>query len=219
MTLEEILQYKVSFQSATWMPINEELTIKAALSEIKSEKHIKQITNLRQLIRNGNDEGYGVHKKSLPSVTFCATFNEKRKKENLKTYNYLIVIDIDKLDHEEFIRVKQVLLSDEYVFSFWESPSQKGLKGLVFLSYNFPLDHQNIDRSHKSAFQKLSNYFLKGYEIQLDESGSDTTRLCFFSFDPNITVKKNIKQFTILEEDFIYLILGSKCTDFCNDTY
>ena len=121
MTIQEILQYKVSFQLTTWTPISKEFTIGEVLEEIKSDKYSSQVNNLRQLLNNGNDEGYGIHKKTLPSVTFCATFNEKRKRELLKTYNSLIVIDIDKLNQDEFVRVKQVLKSDEYVFSFWDT--------------------------------------------------------------------------------------------------
>lgn len=201
MTIQEILKYKVSFQPKIWTLISKEPTIGEVLDEIKSDKYSSQVNTLRQLLNNGNDEGYGIHKKTLPSVTFCATFNKRRKRELLKTYNSLIVIDIDKLSQEEFIRVKQVLKLDGYVFSFWESPSQKGLKGLVSISYDFVLGPNILDKVHKSAFQKLSNYFLSTYQIELDESGSDTTRLCFLSFDPNTLIKKTINHFKISEAD------------------
>ena len=203
MTIQEILQYKVSFQLTTWSPVSKELTIGEVLEDIKSDKYSFHVNNLRQLLDNGNEEGYGIHKKTLPSVTFCATFNEKRKRELIKTYNSLIVIDIDKLSKDEFVRVKKVLKLDKYVFSFWESPSQKGLKGLVSLSYNFALDPNILDKAHKSAFKKLSNYFLNTHQIELDESGSDTTRLCFLSFDPNTLIKENLKQFTVSEADLV----------------
>ena len=166
MTIKDVLQYKVSFQPTTWALVSEELTIGEVLTDIKSDKYLLQVNNLRQLLNNGNDESYGIHKKTLPSVTFCGTFKEKRKRELLKSYNSLIVIDIDKLVLKEFVRIKQVLRSDEYVFSFWESPSQKGLKGLVSLSYDFPLNSNNLDKAHKSAFQKLSEYFLNTYQIE-----------------------------------------------------
>lgn len=203
MTIKDILQYKVSFQLTTWTPVSKELTIGEVLTEIKSDKYLLQVNNLRQLLKDGNGESYGIHKKNLPSITFCGTFNERRKRELLKSYNSLIVIDIDNLSQEEFGRVKQVLQSAQYVFSFWESPSQKGLKGLVSLSYNFPLNQDNIDKAHKSAFQKLSEYFLSTYQIELDESGSDTTRLCFFSFDPNTIIKEDVNQFVVLEKDIV----------------
>jgi hypothetical protein len=203
MKVQEILQCKVSFQLTAWSPVSKELTIGKVLEEIKSDKYSLQVNYLRQLLNNGDDEGYGMHKKTLPSITFCATFNEKRKRDLLKTYNSLIVIDIDKLSQNEFVRVKKVLKSDEYVFSIWESPSQKGLKGLVSLSYNFPVDPSILDKAHKSAFQKLSDYFLNTHQIELDESGSDTTRLCFLSFDPNTLIKETINQFTISKADLI----------------
>ncbi len=203
MTIQEILKHKVSFQLATWTPISKEFTIGEILAEIKSTKYSLQVNHLRQLLDSENYEGYGIHKKTLPSVTFCATFNEKRRREFLKVYNSLIVIDIDKLSQKEVIRTKHILQSDEYVFSFWESPSQRGLKGLVSLSYDFDINSSILDNAHKSAFQKLSDHFLNNHQIELDESGSDTTRLCFLSFDPYLQIKETVKQFTISQVDLI----------------
>lgn len=203
MTIKEILQHKVSFQLTAWAPLSKEFTIEEVLAEIKSNKYSLQVNYLRRLLNDGNDGDYSIHKKTLPSVTFCGTFVEKRKREYLKSYNSLIVIDIDKLSQDEFVRVKQVLRSDKYVFSFWESPSQNGLKGLVSLSYDFTINPSILEKAHKSAFQKLADYFLSTHQIVLDKSGSDTTRLCFLSFDPNILIQKTIVQFTILETDLI----------------
>lgn len=203
MLVNSFLELKVSYQSNTWTPIAKELTIREVLFEIKSAKHYLQVSRLRQLLREGNEDDYNIYKRTLPSVTFCGTFDGKRKKEFLKTYNFIIVIDIDHLAQDELSRVKQILQSDPYVFSFWESPSQKGLKGLVSLSYDFHIDGDHIDRAHKSAFHKLSEYFLNSYQVELDESGSDTTRLCFFSFDPDAVIKESVDLFGISEDDMI----------------
>lgn len=205
MNLQDILQRKVSFQPTPWDPISYDLSISEVLSDIRSAKYSSRITNLRLLLNSGDLEAYNIHKKTLPSVTFCGVFHERRKKEFLKEYNSLIVIDIDKLSELEFLRVKSILNADDYIFSYWESPSKKGIKGLVHLVYEFSIDTNIIDQIHKAAFQKLSNYFSTQYQIQLDESGSDTTRLCFLSFDPNIILKDNIKSFKVSEKDLSYI--------------
>lgn len=74
---------------------------------------------------------------------------------------------------------KDCFQNDCYVFASWESPSKNGLKGLVLLDFDFPLNN-NIDLAHKSAFFKLYNYFKENYNVEIDVSGSDITRLCFF---------------------------------------
>jgi hypothetical protein len=198
-----ILNKRVSYQINTRSPLSRELTIHEVLMEIQSNVHKKKIFNLRNLLKDGNKEEYDSHKRTLPAVTFCGVFDKERKKASLKNYNSVIVLDIDKLDINESTRIKKCFQIDAYVFACWDSPSQEGLKGLVSLHYNFELDIHNIDHAHKSAFKRLSDYFAKKYNIQLDKSGGDTTRLCFFSYDPAICIKTEIVDFEIDEIDLL----------------
>ena len=197
----KVLEKRISYQANTWSTIAKELTIKDALLEIQSNKHKQQVSKLRSILQAGQKDEYSSHKRTLPSATFCGTFDGVRKKAKLKTYNSVIVLDIDKLEKTELDRCKKCFLNDQTVFSYWESPSKEGLKGLVLLQFNFELNATNIDLGHKSAFQKLAKHFKKSYNIELDVSGSDTTRLCFFSHDPDIVIKENIVPFEISESD------------------
>ena len=201
--LDTILQQKVSYQANAWSPLSKELTITETLNLIKSDTYKLQISNLRNLLKIGDQEGYTSHKKNLPAVTFCGSFAAERKKTKIKSYNSIIVIDIDKLNLEELNRVKKCLSDEKLVFAFWESPSQEGIKGLVFLNHTFELTETIIDKAHKGAFKKLSIYFKNNYNIELDVSGSDTTRLCFFSYDPSLTLKTEVNPFKITEADFL----------------
>jgi hypothetical protein len=196
-----ILQSKVSYQGNTWTSLSEELTIKEVLEEIKSSKYENKIVDLRNLLLDDKKEEYNVHKKNLPAVTFCATFEKKRRRENIKTYNSIIVIDIDKLKSEDLEYNINLLKKDSFVFSFWKSPSNEGIKGLVCLKFDFKIEYNEIDKIHKSAFIKLSKYFKDKYCIELDQSGSDTTRLCFFSFDADLEIKTKFEYFAILKLD------------------
>ncbi|NUN10316.1 MAG: PriCT-2 domain-containing protein [Ignavibacteriaceae bacterium] len=196
-----ILKKRVSYQKNTWSPISKEMTISEVLQEIHSDSHKTQVDKLRDLLRNDKKDEYNIHKKILPAVTFCATFNGERKKSKIKDYNSLIVLDIDKIDEQELKRIKECLSAEPIVLSFWESPSKNGLKGIVSLSYTFELNTDNIDSVHKAAFQKLACYFKEKHNIVLDNSGSDTTRLCFFSYDPFIIIKEEVVQYEITESD------------------
>lgn len=98
-------------------------------------------------------------------------------------------------------KVKNLLNKDPHVLSFWESPSKLGIKGLVQLSYHF--NCIDIDHCHKSAFIKLKEYFKKRYQIILDQSGSDTTRLCFLSYDSNLKIKSDYQPFDVYKADVI----------------
>jgi hypothetical protein len=198
MTIDELLCKKVSFQQNAWTPLGGEFTIREVLDFIKRGRYAADITRLRTYLESGDTEKYESSKKRLPSVTFCATFDHRRRRADLKFYNQLIVVDIDKLSQEELTETKRKLLSDDYIFAFWKSPSQTGLKGLVQLSYDFPLPaDSDISACHKHAFDVLVSYFSRNYGIDLDMSGSDTTRLCFLSHDPNLVLKEDFKPFLV----------------------
>jgi len=199
--VEKILSSNVSYQKDTWSNLSKQMTVETVLSNIKSGVYKTQVKYCRELLKKGQNDSYQVEKLKLPAVTFCGTFTELRRKENLNYYNEIIVIDIDKLNTEQLNNVKQQLADDKYVLSFWLSPSNNGFKGLVPIKYNFEI--KDIDICHKSAFDKLSNYFLTAHNIKLDSSGSDTTRLCFMSYDLNISLKNTVSPFEIQESDLM----------------
>lgn len=193
----DLSKYKVSYQNNTWANISEEISVCKTLDLIKSDLLKVDINALRDKLAENDKEFYNSNKLKLPAVTFCATFNSKRKKEDLKHYNSLIVIDIDKLSSEEMSLVSNHLSKDEYIISHWRSPSNRGYKGLVHINYTEKIEEDDTDIHHKYAFNLLSDYFIDKYKIELDKSGSDITRLCFLSFDENLLVKKDFSSFQI----------------------
>jgi len=206
----EILNKVVSYQKNTWSSFSKEMTIDEVLHEIQSDIHKSQVQNLRNLLQQNKRDEYNSHKRTLPAVTFCGTFDVERKKSKIKNYNALIVLDIDKLDGPELARIKDCFEKEPLVFSYWESPSKEGIKGLVSIRYQFELTNANLDGAHKGAFKKLASYFKVNYNIELDTSGSDTTRLCFFSHDPLLRLKKEFIEFEIAEIDLLPIVSSKK---------
>ncbi len=200
-SLSDILEYNVSYQESVKAPVSKKITILDSLELIKSDIFKLKVEKLRSHLSNGDKAEYAKQKLTLPAITFCATFEKKRRRENLNHYNSIIVIDIDKLEDEELKKIWEFLENDPFTFTFWKSPSNKGIKGLVSINYNFKLDEDNIDLIHKSAFRKLSVYFMEKYEVELDNSGSDTTRLCLFSHDAQLILKEHYYSFEVTESD------------------
>lgn len=206
-----ILDIQVSYQENTWSNISRDISIETVLNQIKSDTYKNQVEELRNKLSEGDDDYYNNYKKKLPSVTFSATFNIKRTNTNLIAYNPIIVIDIDKLNSIQLQETYNSLIYDEYVFAFWRSPSNNGYKGLVIIDYK--LENSNPSTFHKSAFKKVAEYFEKTYNIILDKSGSDITRLCFLSHDTNLIQKTNFKEFEIMEEDILALTKSKSNTN------
>lgn len=113
-------------------------------------------------------------KKQLPAVTWSGTFS-KRAAKNLLQYSGFICIDIDKLDPLQLQNIKEGLTKDQFSFCVFTSPSGNGLKVLIKVA--------DTPDNHKDIFIAIESYFLAQYEITIDPSGKDVSRLCFLSYD------------------------------------
>lgn len=153
------------------------------LKDIKEGKYKSIIEKCRYFTKNNDYDSYKTLKIKLPIVTFCGTFKNGRKLENLDIYNNIMILDIDHIDLTILNNIKYKLTRDKYIYSVWLSPSNEGLKALVKIDSN--------PEQHKSSFNSLKEYFKTKYQIELDNSGSDVTRLCFVSWDNDLYLNTN----------------------------
>jgi len=201
MTKDEFTAINVSFyrnmKSASALPV----TIGQVLKAIRGSFYEQQVTTIRQLKAQGKQEEANEIKSNLHAATFCATFSGRRLSSLYHTYNSLMVIDIDKLPEEEIVRVGDCLEACSYVAAYWKSPSGAGWKGLVPLNYVNQDKKTDVVDMHHWAFNKLEEMFKADYNITLDASGKDITRLCFMSWSPELRLKDTFEKYDVdLEE-------------------
>lgn len=110
----------------------------------------------------------------LPCVTFSGTF-KYRSAANIEEYTGIVNIDIDKITRN-LKEIKQELRLDPKVAGFFESPSH-GIK-IQFETNCSAENHKEI------AFPVVREYVEKTYNLEVDPSGKDLSRLCFISYDP-----------------------------------
>jgi len=165
------------------------------LRNIKNGEYKTIIAKCREAYAAGNVNSYNNLKTTLPSVTFSGIFNNIRKSANLIFYNNILVIDIDKLNSGDINNIKEILKADDYILSIWISPSGRGLKGLIKI--------QGSPQDHKISFKKIVDYYKSKYNIDIDRSGSDITRLCFTSWDKDIHYNENAKVFEYIETSIL----------------
>ena len=168
--------------------VTEQKDIVKIFSDIKTGVYQNAITYLRKSLADNKKEAAERAKKSLPAFTPSATFNGGRKMEFLTNYNALMVLDIDKLEKEKLQQCKTKIRMDDFVFASFVSPSGNGLKIFVKVSTD--------KEQHKETFLKLQQYFEELLEVEIDKSGKDITRLCFFSSDPEIFINENSQVFS-----------------------
>ncbi|WP_435262613.1 BT4734/BF3469 family protein [Tenacibaculum sp. nBUS_03] len=152
------------------------------LNDIKEGRYKTIIEKCRYFTGKKDYDSYKTLKIKLPIVTFCGTFKNGRKLDNLDVYNNIMILDIDHIDLSTINNIKDKLTKDKYIYSVWLSPSNEGLKALVKIN--------STPKEHKSSFNSLKEYFKIKYDIELDNSGSDVTRLCFVSWDKDLYLNK-----------------------------
>jgi hypothetical protein len=154
------------------------LGVASLLKNFKNGTYAYIITRLRQLLKEGNKQGYDNLKKTLEAVTFCGQFLGGRKMQYLIDYTGIMVLDIDKLTHEQVAILREVIIRCEYTMACFVSPSGFGLKVLVQVGTGI--------EEHLSTFNSVVQYYENLTGVAIDRSGKDITRLCFVTYDPDL---------------------------------
>ncbi len=161
-------------------------TFEAIAEIIRNGKFKTQIDELQELLKSGNENEYKIKKKSLLAFTPSGKFNGGRKMEFLSEYSKIIIIDIDKLENN-INELKQKAINCKYTYSCFVSPSGKGLKILV--------KTENSVVKHREVFLQVQSFYEKLLNVEIDSSGKDITRLCFFSYDKEIYINNECEVF------------------------
>jgi hypothetical protein len=153
------------------------ITIEKALERIKNGSSKELVTEIRNTL---DKEKANKIKLNLPSVCFSGKFGVDRKDDQLIEHSGFIVLDFDDISD---LRDKQTeIISNDFVYACWVSPSGNGLKALVKIA----------DRSkHREHFQSLQEVF-----PEIDKSGINVSRVCYESFDADIYINENATVFT-----------------------
>ncbi len=178
----------------------EHKTIPMILDEIKIGKYKHAIVYLRKSLSENKLEAYEKAKKSLPAFTPSGKFIGGRKMDFLAEYSNCIILDIDKLQPEQLAKVNHAARQCEFTYACFISPSGNGLKILVKVS--------SSKNEHKETFLAIQDYYEKALNLQIDKSGKDITRLCFYSWDENLYLNENATTFVTSDAVGMPLIEG-----------
>lgn len=146
------------------------------LDRVRTGKSKDIVEQIRKLPKEKSSE----LKKALPSVCFSGTFKH-RSKAGLVKHSGLMICDIDGFDSfEQAVEERNIASQDKYTFAAWVSPSGKGIKILI----KIPAEHEN----HKAFFDSFAEYL---NHPNWDNSGSDYSRTCFESYDPDVYINQD----------------------------
>ena len=165
----------------------EHKSIPVILDEIRTGKYKPGIIYLRKSLSEKKEEAYNKAKKSLPAFTPSGKFVGGRKLEFLTEYSKFIILDIDKLSTTDLQKSKNIAAQSEFTYASFISPSGNGLKILVKI--------ETPKTEHKEAFLLVQAHYEAILKLEIDKSGKDVTRLCFYSWDENLYLNENATVF------------------------
>jgi hypothetical protein len=154
---------------------------------IKGESYVELFERIRS---TPSKEDRNSLKKKLPAVTLSAICKGGHKKENIEKPSGYLQVDIDNITNIEELKSK--FKSDPNFYLVFVSPGGNGLKVVMFIG----------DCDHKEAFLATEKYFQSQYNIKIDPSIKDESRLCYYSYDPEIHVNPDVKLFEHKEYTF-----------------
>ena len=152
------------------------ISVELALNRIKNGNSKKLVEEIRNTL---DKEKAAELKKNLPCICFSGKFGSDRKDEQIISHSKYLVLDFDNVYE---LRDKQTeIISNQFIYACWVSPSGNGLKALVKIADG---------KKHREHFEALEEIF-----PEIDKSGKNTSRVCYESFDSEIYINLNADVF------------------------
>lgn len=167
--------------------IPEEEVIRKIQSDINIQQQCSMIRGLTSSCQIANDiqirDEKERQKVKLPAFIPAGEFSSSRS-SSITRYWGRIVLNFNNLDDPNGIRTKIINEIEPSVILAFISPSGTGIKIIHQLEYTEMDSFETIADFHKQAFRSLIEYYRRKFSVmELDESGSDLARLCYYSHD------------------------------------
>lgn len=158
----------------------ETIAIDLFLESVKNGRWQDIVLPIRAI---GDKELRNEAKKKAPAVTISGTFKE-RKDDAIEKHSGYIGIDIDEITN--FNAQRRILQSDKYVYALFASISGRGLCAIFKI----------VPSKHRDAFNGISEYLFKNYNIIIDPTSVNQSRARFVSYDPELYINPYAEKFT-----------------------
>lgn len=183
--MKKLNEYEISFYKNVRDKKGCKVNLYEVIKDIKKGKYKKEIDVLR---KEKDKKVRNQLKSNLPAFTVSGVFeSNKRKAEFVTTYTGLIQIDFDDVSNLD--DTLTLLKADTYTYIAFLSPSGTGIKLII----RVPV----IKRNHLSVFESLSEYYKNTFNLMLDKSCKDISRLFFISYDENLFINEKSKVYTL----------------------
>lgn len=167
--------------------ISQDEIIRRITGDVELKAEVTEIRRLTKRYEQSNDLADRIAKEALktklPALVPAGEFSH-RKTHSLTKYWGRIVMDIDHIKDPERLRAMIKSNHEPSVIMAFLSPSGTGLKVIHQLEYPVLKSIDETVDFHKQAFVSLIILYKSKYKVtEIDLSGSDLCRLCYYSYD------------------------------------
>lgn len=148
------------------------------IAEIRDGKYKLKVEEVRKLQNSGKGDDANLLKKTLPSFITAGKFVGGHKKENLSLFSGVLILDFDGITTQSYDFKFAKACSVPTTLCAFRSPRGNGLKIVVPFSAG--------EKYFECSFMQVAEYYSEQLGIPYDISGKNISRLCFFSYDPNL---------------------------------
>ena len=128
------------------------------------------------------------HKANLKSVCFSGEFS-RREAKNIIKHSGFACLDFDNVGTiNDANGLRDSLMDNEYIYSAFVSPSGDGVKAIVKVPKDIP--------NYKKYYEAICETF----DSKLDTSTKDISRVCYESYDPDLFINENSKEWVLMKE-------------------
>lgn len=164
------------------------VTLDQVIQWTRDGSYAEQVADVR---KSQSKKEKDFFKKQIPFVTWSGTFAPQRLEQHQQTHSGYIVFDFDHNPDPQALKLQ--LQTDPYVTICFISPSGDGVKAVVAIKDK---------EKHRETFADAAYYFNNVYRLtskeeKVDVSGSDPSRACFISHDPEIYYDPTKKLYAI----------------------
>lgn len=172
----------VTFYNNAFGSESVEVELNDILRAIRSQKWKEKVKKYRSMIPDGKTKESDQYKRSnIPGVTVSGTFPNNRKANELGDHSGFIAMDFDNVS----LDIRDELYADDYTYAGFVSVGGGGICIIVKIEPS----------KHIDAFRALEHYYFTKYNLQVDQSCKDVSRLRFVSCDSEMAVNPDAKQF------------------------
>ncbi len=185
--MKNLDEVKVSVYVSVHAKKNDAVTLLAVLAAIKNGKVKDVVWAARRYWADGDGKAANAMKQKLPCFTPSGLFEGGHAVKNLIEATGFIILDFDEVDDLENLRA--VCEGDPHTVSGFKSPL-KGYKAIAHV--------ENADGRHREAYELVRAHYEKITGLQVDVSGKDISRTCYFSYDPDCYIAALYDSFVLI---------------------